>query len=274
MKKHIKPSWILSSPDYPGDKYKMQQAISAYKNECKLLDIDEHLYGKYEHFEDDDCVIYHGNIRFGEKLNRNVNWCPGVICTSGNFKCDYYYHLLGNELVNYPYLMLPYHDLKNLFSYYCDLFKTDKLFIRPNSGLKSFEGGIYTLDNLNDIEKSIDNNELCLISTTKDIKKEFRCIVVDGKIIASSQYKQYGEFYEDDKVHDSILEYAQNCTKKLNNHLDKAYTIDIAVLPRNVYKVLEINAFSYSAFYECDKYDIVNAMNKLAIKMWEENNLF
>ena len=77
--------------------------------------------------------------------------------------------------------MLPFPEFDRLSFLLFSYFKNDKVFIRPDSGLKPFTGTVITKedieDNLRDyhiLKSTVDDDELILIAEYQDIKDEIK----------------------------------------------------------------------------------------------------
>ena len=261
---------------------------------------------KYIPFDDDlpkrcldlygpgECVVFYGSLNFAHKLQK-LNWTPGVYLNDKAFECTSYYPILGDMLVHSAYIMLPYGDLlrmkENLFKY---IFKyQNKVFIRPNSGSKEFTGMIVEEDNFEECIKlagfyDVEPNLLVLISNVLNLEKEWRFVVVDGKVISGSLYRDWSapessrpgiatrdyvlrhshskhEICKDKQA----LAAAQKCADRYNP--DRCWTIDVAKTEMGTYAILEIGCFSCAGMYGNNLEKIVRLVSASALKEWEES---
>lgn len=125
--------------------------------------------------------------------------------------------------------------------------ENEEMFVRPLEDTKSFNGGVYN-------KTTLKFEGECVVAQIKHIQKEFRFFVLDNKIIGSSQYKQSGELYVSSLVDQDALEFAKEMIKKL---ACVGYTIDIAYVGGE-YKIVELNCFNASGFYEINLYNFLN----------------
>tara|TARA_B100000700_G_scaffold331722_1_gene467557 strand:+ start:36840 stop:37688 length:849 start_codon:yes stop_codon:yes gene_type:complete len=162
---------------------------------------------------------------------------------------------------------------------YFSFFKNNKLFIRPNSGSKTFTGQVIQyndfIEKIDSLEKtsSINDNTLISVSKPYDIKSEYRFIVVGDKVITGSQYLENGELKMDSLYPIEALNIAQKIADlpEENKPDPIAFVCDIAKLSNGDFKVVELNSFSCSDFYQSDiKKAFVGITNYINKKYMEE----
>jgi hypothetical protein len=159
------------------------------------------------------------------------------------------------------------------------IFKTEQIFIRPSNGYKTFTGQLLNIENWEEefdilikTYGGIDIDQLVLLSSKKNIREENRFIVFNKN---DSNYIIDGNTYMIDnklvkhRIYDNkSFEYVKNF---INNYTpDKAFTIDVAKLDNNEYKILEIGSFNCASWYNSNIEKIVNEMNILCIDEYKE----
>lgn len=221
----------------------------------------------------DDCVVTHGSIQFGRMVQRESQWIPGHYCSGDSYKCSVYYPKFGGDLLNYNYMMFPFEELPNKIDFIYDtLGIEDVVFIRPDTGMKSFTGQmVYRERFAQEYDKmgifSPDPHSICLVCEPRNLEKEWRFFVSDGQIITGSEYKP--EKITINKNH-SAWAIAQGFVNNAQYEPDPIWCIDICRTTNNNYYVLEIGSFSSAGLYACDTDLIVPIVNNLAIKEWQE----
>lgn len=222
------------------------------------------------------CIFY-GSINLANKINRTCSIVPGTYANFKKYQCTEYYPYIGKYLLNNDYMMVP---LEELYRMREKIFKNygrhDTIFIRPNDGRKSFTGTtIYrgTLDkDLECLYKYNENkSDLVIISTPKSILKEWRIVICNGLALCGSQYKAFGKR----NVNLGAPTEAYNLAKEVANLYspDTCFTIDIGLNQNdNKYYVVEINSFSCSGLYKCDRDCIVSEVSKVCEN--EYNDIF
>lgn len=143
-------------------------------------------------------------------------------------------------------------------------------FIRPNEDSKAFSGTVMSRPdfeewrkNLLDIKgwTSLPPETKVMISPLKKIYAEYRCIVVDGRVVTSSRYKTGKTVAYSNEVGDRIHEFANRRVSEWNPRI--AFALDVADTPEGL-KVIETNAISSSGFYAIDMGIFVGEITALA----------
>jgi len=271
--------WLIE--DFEGD-VKLDSLIAEIKKqgmECDVVNYTPFESGEYNKFKDDDCVVFYGSLNLARQLQREKPWIPGSYCNFKNFKCVKYYSHWGKYLLNDDYIMLPLMEFSRKRDYYYEKKGIDNcIFMRPDSGAKTFQGAVYPKDELDFELKTIEgyaglplDEILVVISSPKIIKKEFRIVVVDGKPISSSQYKKDGKLDVKEECPVDAWLLAQEIANSEWSP-DTAYTLDICKSDGE-YFLLEINSFSCSGLYGCAVEPIVKCISKIAASEWKEYNI-
>ena len=232
----------------------------------------------YDKYNDDMCVVFYGRLNIGRDIQSKKGWVPGVYCDFNNLCCLTYFSHWSKYLLNEDYIMLPILEILRQRDYVFDKFGiNNEIFIRPNSGSKTFTGYVVSKDKLDKEFEILSTHTakemdriLCIISSPKKIDTEWRYVVVDEKVVACSQYVKDGEI--------NIKEGGDHEAEELANKIakeewqpDKAYTLDICK-SNGQYHLLEANSFSCSSLYACDVVPIVENVSRIALKEWDEYN--
>lgn len=204
----------------------------------------------------DDKNIIRGSIPF--ILNhRHPFLYKENLLTLKNYECINYYPKVNN-LLNSDCIFLPWGMLsKNRDIIFKSFPKTEKFFIRPNSGKKIFTGTTLTkkwwdkeLDIIYNLPYSeIKPDTLVLISSAKKIAREYRVLMHKNEILDYC-------IYDGISMHSDYQLIFNNC-KTLRYFPDKFYTIDIAFLENNLCKVLELNSFCSAGLYDMNYEKVV-----------------
>ena len=242
----------------------------------------------YEKYPADNCVVFYGSLNFGKKL-KNA-WNPGVYLNEKAFECSSYYPVLGDLLLHYnDFIMLPYGFIKSNKEGVFERIGNSGLFIRPNSGTKEFTGFITNGIRFEEDVKlagfyDVEDDLICLVSSQKSLKREWRFVIVDGKVISGSLYRNWligsddfesasyvmrhskhvDELCEDQQAWDI----AQEAANRYNP--DRAWTIDVCQTREDQYKILEIGCFSCAGMYANDLKKVISEVSKAALDEWKE----
>lgn len=228
-------------------------------------------------FKDDDCVIVQGSIQLAMWVQRNKPWVPAVWLEVDKFKCTTFYSYLGKFLFNHDYEFTTIGEYKRRKDHYFEKYGIqDCLFIRPNTGLKSFSGQIFKKENhVTDwayFNMSTNEADIIIVSSPKVIDAEWRFVVGEGEIIASSMYWHDGERKQlpgaPKEAHELVKEIIAVADKELV--VAPMYVVDVCRGADGKFYLMELNCFTCAGMYECDKKAIVDAANRIAISEWKK----
>jgi len=222
-------------------------------------------------FSEGSCTVSYGSIQFNKYMLKTYRFCPGSYFNDEVKKFSAYAPKLGGDiLLNDDYYLLPFGEFVRR-----GLKPGESVFIKPDSGLKTFTGKVITHENFDheiNSMKQIEivyNDTLCVIASTKPIDGEFRYVIADGEVISKSQYSwdhQLEVRIDTFPEGDALAEYVA----KMEYQADKVYFCDIA-MSNGMAKVIELNAFSSSGLYACDTDKIAKAVSIAALKEFEES---
>lgn len=227
----------------------------------------------YKELVPDGIVVRYGSIQFCQDFDRRSGLFYTPPVTPREYECTSYYPVFGDMLLNSDYSMYPYGELTRLkdrlyYRYGVD----DCIFVRPNTGLKTFTGQIVELERYEKELKLIGFYEVpadCLVLVSKPyhIDHESRFIVVNGKVITGSYYRIDGERI--DKDASDLIDVAQGFVDKANWNPNPVWCIDLCGSGGDNY-VLEIGAFSYCGLYGCNRDIIVDEVSKFAVQDYND----
>ena len=226
-----------------------------------------------------ECILFYGSLHLGRQVQQKKEWLPGIWLNVDNYKCSTYYSYLGKYLLNKPYIMTTLGEFERQKDYIYDyFFMIDKIFIRPDTGFKTFSGFVLDKDDFDDeiknLNKLIDKHSIILISTRKKIHKEWRFVVGNKQVITGCQYMEDGELNEKEGYDNGAFELASEIAKKFQP--DLVFTIDICKYGEffpHEYQLLEINSFSCAGLYKCDTDKIAKHISKIGQNEWKEYHL-
>jgi len=167
--------------------------------------------------------------------------------------------------------MLPFAELKrrkeSLFEQYGE---DGCIFVRPSSGFKTFTGKVIEQ---NIFEKEYESLGLydvaphatVVVSTPKNVKQEWRLIIVDMRVIAGSLYNDRTTNLDYKGYPEDVAEYAKNVLKT-EYQPDRAWTLDICRTSDGELHLLEIGGFSCAGMYSAEIQPIVREVSRVA---WE-----
>lgn len=271
-------NWLIE--DYEGDGAldSLIREVKSQGMQCEVVNYAPFQSGKYDHYSDDELVIFYGSLNLASQLQREKPWVPGPICNFKQLCCLTYYSYWGKHLFNKDYIMLPLLELsRRREEIYKQFGIDDCIFMRPDSGAKTFYGAVYPLDELDQELKLMDgyagkplDEILVVVASPKPISKEWRVVVsAEYGPIAASLYKEDGKLKIEDCSSAEIYAYVNDTCGLSKWHPDKMYTVDVCLSNGELY-LLEVNSFSCSGLYACDPKPIVEIASKVAQKEWED----
>jgi hypothetical protein len=272
------PKWIVENDVFDEDLGPLVDEIKRQGMEVVEIKYVPFESGSYDHFKDNDCVIFYGSLNLMRQLQRQKPWVPGGWCNFQNFECTTYYAHFGKYLLNDRYIMMPLAEVKRRKDelYHPPLSSEfHPIFIRPSSGFKTFTGKV-VLEK--DFEKDFEwfdefatPESIVVIADPWDIKAEYRFFVANKQVIASSSYRIDGKLNYDALVPDGARDLAIKIAAE-EWEPDPLYVIDICCHEGRLgdgFYLMEINSFSCSGLYHCDIKPIVEYASKQAKSEWE-----
>jgi hypothetical protein len=209
-------------------------------------------------------IIYHGSFELIEKLKLT----EGDFCWKTNNRFDFssYSKSLSPYLLNHEFQIMSLSKFKKTAQEIIS--QTGSCFIRPDGGYKSFSGSLIKMETL---ERDLKNlffyepqlDSRCIISSEKQIQREWRMVAVSGKIVTGSLYKNKGKWDLKNEYPDAVLDLAGKVATIYQP--DDIFMIDITEF-NGQYYLLELNNFSTSALYRSDMDKIVNSVKNLINK--------
>lgn len=265
----MKPYWLIQTNT---DGIDVAQMIAEVTIQGMVVRTIEHHPGTnidFSGYSPSDCAICYGSIDFVRQVNMRAPFIPGVWCNLNNMKCSTYYTYLGKYMLNREYAMMPIGELLRRWEDLISTVPSKSLFVKPDSGTKSFTGCVFAPDGKQKIQTlstTVGPETLVVVSLEKKITEEFRFVICDKKVIAGCRYLPT----ETSSYSTPSLRLALKISEQ-DWQPDLCYTIDIAESGGEMY-LLEINSFSCAGFYDCNIIDVVRFASMAATKEWKEYN--
>ena len=221
------------------------------------------------------CVMVNGTIKMCKIIRDELkDYCAPILYSDfPKYQCSAYYSHFGPYLFNDKYCLM---SLKEIVRQKFDVFghygKEGVIFIRPDSGEKTFQAGlvdIIDLSTLYDSNRDVEH-DLMLVSTPKNIKWEGRFIVSKYKeIIAYSTYRFQGLVSKIPSVPSGASKLCQEILNKIEYYPDSVFCLDICEDNDGNYWLLELTSFSSAGLYCSNKEKIAKRVSEIA---WEDFN--
>jgi len=241
----------------------------------KRCDVTNPFEDYRDFYKPDECVVTQTSIQSAFKIMKDCpEWMPGPWYKQQLFQCQYYYQFFGQYLFNDKYMMLPAGEvIRRLDDIYDWFGEYDTVFIRPSSACKTFTGQLFdrkyfAKDWSVCMSYGGSMTDLVVVSTPKIILGEYRYVIGDRKIIASSQYCWDGKPVRAEAPK-HLDAYVDMILADVDYNPDPVWILDIALDVDKKPYVLEVGSFSSSGLYECDKKAIVKNVSNIAHREWK-----
>jgi len=201
-------------------------------------------------------VFCWGSIKLAHLASEN-EWRPGSFMNE-NHDQQVYAKVYGDEMLNSDGLMIRFSEA---FDAPSPIF-----FARPCKDTKAFTGQCFMKESWDEFVKaSLDNghrqtlneNTMVQIASRKDIQREFRAWVVNGKVITASQYKIGNRVVHERCTEPQVMDYAQRMADLYCPA--KAFVMDVCMIESGM-KIVEVNCINCSGFYDTDIQKLVASL--------------
>lgn len=243
----------------------------------KIIGVERNSDGSYPIVDacHDECAVLFGSHSFVKAVNADGRFQPGALGVNlrtrassymSNLPLDWFLNREGRFMT---WAMFK-HRAKELF-YEHD---TNMMFVRPDSGFKTFAGQRIKFGTIEDDISTLDQTSgvmadtLILINPGIEIQSEFRFVIADKQVIAGSEYRWDGKL-------DVRRDWPQECwdmAQSVAEHdwqVDIAYTCDVALTNLGP-RIVELNGFSCAGLYACDLNKVVDGVSAAAFREWAE----
>ena len=227
----------------------------------RIVPLIHEIEGKVPQIEG-PAVVY-GTIG-SQKLAQKHNWTPGV-WTNNTFNESVLIEKLGDRALNHDLRAIKFKDVLKIISW-------NVFFIKPNTDTKEFAGMVIERDQFEDwymklttagyFDDSILETEV-VVSQPKNIGTEWRLVMVEGKVVEASIYRQYQKIMPERNFNKDVIAFAEACA--IDYCPAPVFVMDICE-SSNGLKVIEANAFNSAGLYKCDVGNIINEVNKFVEK--------
>lgn len=209
-------------------------------------------------------AIVYGSIG-SQKLAKRQNWNPGVF-TGAVINETELLKQFGDLYLNHDAQVCRFKELPEKVT-------SGEVFIKPNTDTKEFAGTVLEAHRMREwidsmmrsgyLEESFLDCEV-LFSKPKNIGCEWRLIIVDGKLVAHSVYKQYGILKPEIWLPKEAERFAEQIIS-IYSPLE-VYVLDICQVEDGSFRVIEMNTFNSAGWYRCDVSLVMNAVTEYVRK--------
>jgi hypothetical protein len=216
----------------------------------------------------DEKVIFVGCIEMCNLIRPQLieRGCyPATFANFEKYLCSQYYPHFGYYLFNDNYVMVPLKELKRRPYFFYGIFGREaNIFLRPDSGEKTFKAGLTDLQDLDQFYNQVKEyeNDLVVISSPKTINGEWRFLCNDQQeIIAVSSYRYQGLLT---KVPSAPIKATEFCKQILSvgYYPDPIFCVDVAQCSDGEFWLMELTSFSSAGLYRMDMKKVVRGVEK------------
>lgn len=205
----------------------------------------------YKFATDRKDVFVLGGVKLA-KIATQQDWKPGS--------------LFGN---NHNYEIYSQHYKEHLLNWDSKVFNLGEIqkyegfrFVRPCLDSKLFNGAVYYCDDWDYIQEGLIREGYSLdtriqMASVKQVYREVRLFIVNGKVITGSQYTFGGRYLPSTFIGDEILEFANKMIEIYQ--VAECFVMDIAETDIGL-KIVEVNCINCSGFYQSDVMKLIIAL--------------
>jgi len=224
-------------------------------------------------YDPEDCVVTYGTIN----AVRHLKQYYGTFLREENLKYHVYSSKFAstNDYLNSDHFFVTFKFLRENPDEVYSKINGKSIFIRPDSGSKSFTGKVIPKRDFDlemDCMKQLYNtsdDELILVSTPKQILEESRFIICDNEAISYSRYQIKGEHKVDTNTSKQCIDFVNNILEFQAWTPEEIFTLDVALTPKGP-KIIELNSFSCAGWYACDEKTIIDTVSRYIHNLWKE----
>lgn len=220
-------------------------------------------------------VIFWGSLGAAYVDRVAARWSPGAVGDVRRFHCsEYYGQFPGVPLANSDAVFTTVAALvRSPAATVAALGKPDHTFVRPDSPLKPFSGRPLSIDDVSlatlDYGFYYNDEQLpVVVSTLKDVGREWRFVVADRIVVADCEYRASREGVGTD-VPDTARQVA-TMVAEAGWQAAPLYVVDIAEVNGDPH-VMELNPFSGADLYYCDPTSVAKAASRVAQRLFERH---
>lgn len=204
--------------------------------------------------------IFYGSVTLNNLIFNKLN--EKGLFFNNNFSMENYFNHWKEHMLNYGALITTFKDLMKMN------YDPDKLlFIRPDDDTKSFAGELKSFlqietwyEKLKIIENTnLDLESKIIVSEPYNIKTEWRLWIVNGKVVASSKYRQYFKLKKEEGCPEEVKKFAEERCTEYTPH--NCFVMDIALCGDSYY-IVECGGMNSAGFYKANISDIVSSVTE------------
>lgn len=271
----MKPTWLVERDVYPHHAAAFKAEVERQGMVCVAVDYrpgrqpPDDILG-VPSLEDGACVVVLGTLPLMQQVQLRRSWVPGGWCNVGKLECSTYYAYFGQYLLNDYYSILPGVEATRLQQeLFSEFGPNDEVFVRPSCVHKIFTGTVADKDDFYDAiaPSRYDPETLIVVSTPKDLGREWRLVIANDEIVASTQYRDCGAISLSTGCPDEVSQFVSDMLHHVRWRPDSVFMMDVCESGGKLH-LLEINSFSCSGLYACELPPVIRAASVAAQEEW------
>jgi hypothetical protein len=278
----MKVKWIIENFTDSEDYRDLISAIKELGHYCFVIGRHNHFDFNPSGFDENDCVIVQGSIQMTKNIRDRLplGCFPIAYNDWNNYLCSVYYPHFKQFLFNDFNEFTTLKNLKeNKFYFYEKFGREALIFVRPDSGEKTFQSQLLDLQDFdkfweNGIQSSATDDDIIIVSTPKKINGEFRLVCSKyngGEIVAASTYQYQGKSTLIPSVPPQATEKCKEILK-VGWYPDSVFCVDIFQDADGNCWLGELTSFSSAGLYATNKKKVVEKVSEIAFKEWCNHN--
>lgn len=211
-------------------------------------------------------ALFYGSTTLMKNVARAGRWFPGVFFDKPRFDFTALRDGYGPHLLNIVSELTTVRDFTAR-----DLDPQALFFVRPAGDLKEFQGDVMEFGEVRGWREGLasSNGPMSLdtviqVAPPIHIDREWRTVVVDGAVVASSQYRVSGRRNVNDEVPADVVDFATAMAARYAPA--PVFVLDVGETADGL-RVIETNCFNSAGFYWCDVHAIVREVTAYVRRM-------
>lgn len=249
-----------------GDREKMEEACEKLGLMYEGVHVLPFAYGLPDFTVDDAVNVYYGSTTFISNLMKTDLDKRGVFFDEDQYLMENYLKVWSKYMLNSDAEVLKFGEFIEK-----DYDPEELWFVRPNDDSKSFDGDVRRFGDVKEwfgrIKNMYDNvnldeNTIILAGPAYNIRKEWRNFVVNGKVVASSLYRQNFKLKKSSEdIPKEMIEFVEKRAAEYSPN--DVFVMDIALCgDDHEYYIIECGCMNSVGFYHADISEIVRSISE------------
>lgn len=205
-------------------------------------------------------TIFYGATKWIERIHEKGDWAPGTFLNPSSV-CSVWMPIYGDMVLNNDGVFARLGseetvDIAKKLS--CD----GLVFVRPDRDNKAFNGQLVREEEILVFSGKVHGTDLdgepIMISSPRNIEKEWRLWVLDGKIVSGSQYRRRSRLDISTGYPVELIDMVKGLCNLYSP--SRVFVMDFG-LYQGDYKVIEIGCFNSAGFYAANIESIIGAVS-------------